>query len=153
MRRKYSKEETDFYHNYINSQLWRQRRKARIALAGGCCEHVYPDGSRCGSTRFLSVHHNTYERLGAELDQDLDVLCWLHHMVEHMLWKRCSYCNNPSLEDPERAERWLKIILSTMSMDWQDPITTYRMLPHKNTLFNQVPSVCDSCGTSFCKDY
>lgn len=48
------------------------RRQRALKLARYCCH-------RCGSRRPLQVHHKTYDRLGAEWDQDLEVLCVTCH--------------------------------------------------------------------------
>jgi 5-methylcytosine-specific restriction endonuclease McrA len=37
----------------------------------------------CGSTKRLEVHHNTYERLGAEKIGDCTLLCRTHHQQIH----------------------------------------------------------------------
>jgi hypothetical protein len=60
------------YVAYLRSQEWRVRRARALYLAGYKCE-------RCGMQRgrggWLEVHHLTYERLGHERDEDLEVLC------------------------------------------------------------------------------
>jgi hypothetical protein len=33
----------------------------------------------------MHVHHNTYERLGHELDRDLLVVCEAHHRMIHSI--------------------------------------------------------------------
>lgn len=65
----------DFYLAYLNSPNWRLRRNAALRRVGFRCE-------RCGSKRDLQVHHKTYDRLGAELDSDLEALCLLCHEGE-----------------------------------------------------------------------
>jgi hypothetical protein len=62
----------EFYLAYLNSAEWRMRRARVLKLAGYQCH-------RCGAKRPLEVHHKTYERLGAEWDQDLEVLCATCH--------------------------------------------------------------------------
>lgn len=62
----------DFYLAYLNSAEWRMRRQRALKLAGYRCH-------RCGAKRPLQVHHKTYDRLGAEWDQDLEVLCVTCH--------------------------------------------------------------------------
>jgi 5-methylcytosine-specific restriction endonuclease McrA len=64
------------YADYIKSPDWHARRIAAIRRAGGRCQ-------LCGSTGPLQVHHNTYERLGKELSEDLCVLCVRHHKMFH----------------------------------------------------------------------
>lgn len=66
----------EFYLAYLNSAEWRARRNRRLQQSGYRCE-------RCPAKRNLNVHHKTYERLGAELDSDLEVLCVDCHEGEH----------------------------------------------------------------------
>jgi 5-methylcytosine-specific restriction endonuclease McrA len=57
------------YRAYLRSPHWRRTRKEALIRAEGRCEE-------CGEAkRRLEVHHKTYERLGAELPEDLLVLC------------------------------------------------------------------------------
>ena len=56
------------YAEYIQSPAWQTRREMTIAAAGGRCQ-------LCNAAGFLTVHHNTYERLGHELPRDLIALC------------------------------------------------------------------------------
>lgn len=65
----------DFYLAYFNSPDWRRKRNAALQRAGYRC-------NRCGSKRDLQAHHLTYDRLGAELDSDLEVLCLICHEGE-----------------------------------------------------------------------
>ncbi len=64
------------YLAYLQSPQWRAKRDRARKLAGYRC-------SRCPSKRDLQVHHLTYERLGAEWDSDLAVLCQNCHQAEH----------------------------------------------------------------------
>lgn len=64
------------YRDHLASRAWRLRRREAIERAGGKCE-------RCGSTWRLTAHHKTYDRLGAELPEDLEVLCGACHINEH----------------------------------------------------------------------
>jgi hypothetical protein len=56
------------YEAYIQSDEWRRRRAVAIRKAGERCQ-VCNRGGR------LEVHHRTYERFGAEMEDDLVVLC------------------------------------------------------------------------------
>ena len=67
----------DFYLAYLNSPAWRATRNRALHLAGWRCQ-------RCGGKRDLQVHHLTYDRLGAEWDQDLEVLCDGCHRRTHI---------------------------------------------------------------------
>lgn len=64
------------YEQYLQTPWWRAVRNRALHLAGFRC-------TRCDAKRELQVHHRTYERLGAELDEDLDVLCRGCHLGEH----------------------------------------------------------------------
>lgn len=67
----------DFYLAYLNSPAWRFRRNRALQDAGYRC-------SQCGGKRDLQAHHLTYERLGAELQSDLQVLCADCHENRHI---------------------------------------------------------------------
>jgi hypothetical protein len=62
---------------YVRSEEWRRTRAAALARAGHRC---IMDRSH---TEDLEVHHNTYERRGAELASDLVVLCGSCHRLHH----------------------------------------------------------------------
>jgi hypothetical protein len=64
------------YENYLQSAAWRLTRNAKLRDAGYRCQ-------RCPSRRNLHVHHRSYERLGHELPEDLEVLCEQCHRGEH----------------------------------------------------------------------
>jgi hypothetical protein len=66
----------DSYLAYLNSSSWRMTRNRALRLAGYTCH-------RCHGKRDLQVHHKTYERLGAERDSDLEVLCQTCHNHHH----------------------------------------------------------------------
>jgi hypothetical protein len=65
-----------FYMLYLRSPLWRVRRRLWILGAWGRCE-------RCGSRRRLTIHHQSYGRLGHERRSDVEVLCWPCHRDHH----------------------------------------------------------------------
>ncbi len=57
------------YEEYIHSQRWIDRCKRIYKKRGRCCE-------RCGrDDRPLQMHHKNYDRLGHELDEDLQIVC------------------------------------------------------------------------------
>lgn len=64
------------YVEYLNSEAWREKRKASIDLAGGRCRV-------CNGTERLEVHHREYSRLGREWPSDLTVLCANCHKLFH----------------------------------------------------------------------
>jgi 5-methylcytosine-specific restriction endonuclease McrA len=64
------------YLDYLDSDYWRARRILKMRSAGFKCQ-------RCGGRKNLQVHHRSYERLGRELDSDLELLCRNCHEAEH----------------------------------------------------------------------
>lgn len=64
------------YRQYLRSTHWRIIRTEAVKLAENRC-------SVCGSDSNLNVHHLTYERLGQELQSDLQVLCYGCHQRVH----------------------------------------------------------------------
>lgn len=149
---RYSPQEQVFYRAYLQSAAWRARKERRLVQAGRRCEFEIVRLSlgtttpeRCRRVRYLQVHHNTYERLGQELDQDLDVFCWVHHLLEHLLWKRCTYCQQPCLVDDERAELWLLATLATRGIDLDRGPVDWRKLPPKESFLAEIPHTCSDC--------
>jgi hypothetical protein len=65
------------YRLYLDSMWWQRRRYAKLQTVGSKCR-------RCAAvTTIVNVHHITYERLGAERDSDLEVLCHDCHEKHH----------------------------------------------------------------------
>jgi len=71
------------YRRYIASEHWLQRRKQflfyhpecnRCGLSGENAREAYDQG--------LHVHHRNYQRVGCELDSDLEALCRRCHEIE-----------------------------------------------------------------------
>lgn len=56
------------YNDYLLSDIWKEKRRKIIKLYNNEC-YI------CGNQNNLQVHHLTYERLGAELEDDLVCLC------------------------------------------------------------------------------
>lgn len=56
------------YHEYLQSDWWKKRRRAKLRSAGFRCE-------KCGKGGPLQVHHLTYKTLWRERDRDLQVVC------------------------------------------------------------------------------
>lgn len=131
------------YRDYINSPQWRARRLRALDLAGNRCEYWTGDepGSRCAEVKRLQVHHRTYTRLGCEADDDLEVLCWFHHMVEHMTWRHCR-CGDPVVTHGE-AEAFVAGVLRRRRVD----LATARPedLPSKPYLESLLPRSCSEC--------
>lgn len=64
------------YREYLKTPGWIKTRDAARDRAGKKCQ-------MCAHTDRLEVHHNSYERLGSELDTDLIVLCRDCHKRHH----------------------------------------------------------------------
>lgn len=65
------------YEQYLRTDHWRARRNRALKLATYRCQ-------RCTDNRNLQVHHLSYDRLGEELDDDLQVLCRGCHLGHHV---------------------------------------------------------------------
>ena len=150
-RERYTPQQQEFYRRYLQSPQWRKRKTARIAMAGGRCEWRYLtyDGTpvtRCARTRYLCCHHNTYDRLGAEQAGDLDVFCWFHHMLEHLLWQKCwRRTTTPCLENDVTAEKWLLIAMASLAIDLDSGSVNWRQLPTKKIFEDMLPPACPLC--------
>ena len=66
------------YHAYLQTAEWRRRRNRALQAAWWQCQ--WP---ACRERQDLEVHHRSYERLGEERDEDLQVLCPGHHLGRH----------------------------------------------------------------------
>lgn len=71
------------YEGYMQSKRWFAKRKHKLLVANYTCE-------RCGYCSYtaavdipLDVHHKTYEHLGDEPLEDLEVLCRRCHTQHH----------------------------------------------------------------------
>lgn len=66
------------YRRYLKSNTWLRVRIRIFKLRGYQCE-------KCGISEGvqLEVHHRSYERLGFELDSDLQILCRICHLSAH----------------------------------------------------------------------
>jgi hypothetical protein len=64
------------YAEYLRTAEWQRRRHLARVRAGQRCQV-------CNGTERLEVHHRTYERRGAERDDDLFVLCERCHGHYH----------------------------------------------------------------------
>ncbi len=65
------------YERYLTTGHWRTTRNAALKRAGYRC-------AKCTAGRNLQVHHLSYDRLGAETDSDLEVLCRGCHLGLHV---------------------------------------------------------------------
>ena len=65
------------YDEYLQTPEWKRRRKAAVAYADSRCQLCNKEGEP------LNVHHRTYDNRGAEMPQDLTVLCKDCHARHH----------------------------------------------------------------------
>lgn len=75
----------EWYVEYLDSPHWKKTRQQKLEAADHRCERcgAYPKRTERGTLGGLDVHHLTYERVGHELPEDLEVLCFQCHAVEH----------------------------------------------------------------------
>ena len=73
------------YDAYLKSSRWERVRDRAIRMAGKQCQQCgkQADRGKNGQPTGLNVHHLSYDRLGAEKDDDLIVLCRGCHAALH----------------------------------------------------------------------
>lgn len=64
------------YPDYLLTRTWQDTRQIALQWYGFKCQH-------CDNDKRLHIHHETYERLGEELMDDLIVLCKDCHAEYH----------------------------------------------------------------------
>lgn len=64
------------YKQYLKSDTWKWLRSKILFDRNYTCE-------RCGSRKRLEVHHKTYTRIFHEIPNDLEVLCYRCHCIQH----------------------------------------------------------------------
>lgn len=72
-----------YYNVYLQSTHWRNLRAEKIREVGYRCEGCQTAYDVWEPGQSLDVHHKTYERLGFELLEDLEVLCRECHLTRH----------------------------------------------------------------------
>lgn len=65
-----------YYRYYLTTASWQRKRQAALKAAGDRCQ-------KCGTTQRLQVHHLSYDRVGQERLDDLQVLCRGCHELTH----------------------------------------------------------------------
>ena len=101
------------YKEYLASQVWRDKRNAKLVEVGHRCEFETEGGrpdkpiyTRCEATDFLHAHHLTYDRFGGqEVSEDLQILCAFHHGVVELMKRNCLRCREPVFNYAEDAEQ------------------------------------------------
>ncbi len=64
------------YTSYLQSPEWKKTKTRALKNAKRKCQ-------LCSGRKYLQAHHNTYERLGCEADEDMVVLCGKCHEHYH----------------------------------------------------------------------
>lgn len=63
------------YKRHIRSKQWRTTKQRLLLERGSYCQ-------RCGRRDLpLALHHKTYQRLGSERDEDLELVCEACHPI------------------------------------------------------------------------
>lgn len=62
------------YQAYMHSATWELKRELALWRSKRKCQ-------RCGAKKGLEVHHLSYDRLGQERPEDLEVVCEACHVV------------------------------------------------------------------------
>ena len=103
------------YNEYLLTDHWQENRTREIDNCGGRCRLCNYEGN-------LHVHHRTYERIGAELPDDVIALCGECHAIFHdKLEARKRYCFKKQAKekiqeimriDPEICNLWATIACS-----------------------------------------
>ena len=75
------------YEEYLKTQFWHAKRDLAYKRSGFKCEHCGLEPPKEGSYLpiIFDVHHLTYERLGYEDQEDLQVLCRNCHRKVHSI--------------------------------------------------------------------
>ena len=147
------------YREYIAGEKWRRRRNTYLEFYSEC--------NGCGVPRWLAsmvydqdihVHHRSYARIGAELDEDLEALCRRCHEVEtfgksklpRIIPKsKCVYCEKPVYH----TDRGLCLNCLTDHLNSPLPlekiIALHLFESHRNYVmfaYNHMLTVCDAIG-------
>ncbi len=87
------------YDEYLKTEHWQYTRRKVLADRGHQCEKCRKRGGE------LNVHHLTYERLGEEMPEDLQVLCRECHRWVHFPMRRIEADLDKWLQDFKRGMR------------------------------------------------
>jgi hypothetical protein len=135
------------YQRYLQSAAWQATRGRRLALSGNRCEFRSLDeyflkyeGERCAATTDLHVHHLHYRSLGAEQDNDLEVLCCFHHLVREAEKAECEFCGESAIDQDQAVE----VV--------ECAIEDYGGIENVSPECLDVPEICDACDRMLGKD-
>lgn len=81
------RQQSEEYRKYIRSDLWKEKCRQRIEIAGHKCEMCSRLETNC--RQGLQIHHITYQRLGCEdVGNDLIAVCGRCHLLLHRYYDR-----------------------------------------------------------------
>ena len=68
------------YNAVIGSKRWRRLRQRFMSQYDSKCRRCNWQKTQWDKSRTLDLHHRTYERLGQERDEDLELVCSVCHI-------------------------------------------------------------------------
>lgn len=95
------------YREYLASPHWQRIRRKKLSLHAECQRCCIPRWwANSRDEHDFDVHHRTYDNLGHEKLEDLEVLCHRCHQFEHEVGpaQYCNRCDAP-LYDPATKGR------------------------------------------------
>lgn len=92
---------TEEYKKYLRSEKWQKIRKSVFSARGKKCEI-------CSKSKWLHIHHLTYERIFNELPEDLQILCRTCHEKAHGITNKVKP-KKPKLSLAQKVARRKKI--------------------------------------------
>jgi len=95
---------------YINSAAWKEKRRQVLSRDKKKCV-------KCGSHRFLNVHHLSYLHLGNEPLEDLQTLCNACHRSTHGLKPIGVMRKRPKRQRLPKRERYAKLFMPWVKAD------------------------------------
>lgn len=114
----------DWYNAYLLSSWWDRKRRRKLKQTKYTCQ-------RCGAKKCrLYVHHLTYERVGKERMEDLEVQCEPCHDNTHAPAAPVSICSLTQLTQDEAAVEWEQHMaeVAREELEREDEIEEYNQL-------------------------
>ena len=146
------------YDAYLKGDHWRERKAAYRASDR-------PQRCICGEYEGLQLHHITYERLGAELLDDLRLLCAGCHTTVHILERRGDSTLDPSTvgsaspTEPNRLDNVREQINAALALPITDALTELREIadaasvPWVEISFSRVEGLIKECARASKRDH
>jgi len=116
------------YKKYLQSDEWKVKAEACKKLADYKC-------NRCDEVTKLQAHHKTYDRVGEELQEDLECLCEMCHNKEHNI--------SGKLQTNDRYYSIKNLTTRVNIMNLLDIVATTCKSPKDTTILNQLLEMSD----------